>query len=247
MKFSSTVLSTDALADEPEDRHGEGQGQPDHQRRGGGGRTPRVAQRVLAGQLAHGPEQPGVRRARRPQERPADHRAGRGHAQQHREHPGADPPAVVRHRTRRTARPGPAGRRPPSSARPSSSRRRTDDSGSAMSSRSACTGAIRPVRRAGSQAATIVTDDADGVRRDDRARARRSAAGRPGRGRTSPTSARMPIASSTPSPRPIVEPSTPDHERLELHRAGSPAAWTRRAHAAGPARGCAGRPGSRRC
>ena len=43
------------------------------------------------------------------------------------------------------------------SAIPSSRRRRTDDSGRATSSRSAWTGAIRPVRRAGSQAATIVT------------------------------------------------------------------------------------------
>ena len=37
------------------------------------------------------------------------------------------------------------------------SRRRSDDSGSAMSSRIAWTGAIRPVRRAGSQAAAMVT------------------------------------------------------------------------------------------
>ena len=40
---------------------------------------------------------------------------------------------------------------------PSSSRRRIDDSGSAMSSRSAWTGAIRVVRRAGSHAAAMVT------------------------------------------------------------------------------------------
>ena len=40
---------------------------------------------------------------------------------------------------------------------PSSSRRWIEVSGSAMSSRSACTGAIRVVRRAGSHAAAIVT------------------------------------------------------------------------------------------
>ena len=88
-------------------------------------------------------------------------------AQQHGQHAGADPPARCAGPRRRTARSRASGMPTAISATPSSRRRRTDDSGSATSSRSAWTGAIRPVRRAGSQAATIVTTMPDGVRRDD--------------------------------------------------------------------------------
>ena len=94
------------------------------------------------------------------------------------------------------------------SAIPSSRRRRTDDSGRATSSRSAWTGAIRPVRRAGSQAATIVTMipvayAATGVRG-----ARMS--GWSARSRPNvATRERIPIASTYPRPSPSVEPTTP--------------------------------------
>ena len=51
---------------------------------------------------------------------------------------------------------------PPSTAStsPTTRRRRSEDSGSATSSRSACTGAMRPVRSAGTSAATTVTSTA---------------------------------------------------------------------------------------
>ena len=78
----------------------------------------------------------------------------------------------------------------------------------ATSSRSACTGAIRPVRRAGSQAATIVTSTPTTYAATTVRGAKTS--GCPDR--SSPNRAnreRIPIASSTPSARPVVEPSSP--------------------------------------
>ena len=77
-----------------------------------------------------------------------------------------------------------------------------------MSSLSACTGAIRPTRRAGKYAATMVTStpttyDATTVRGPN-------TSGCPDRSRPNwPNRTRSAIASSTPSPRPIVEPSSP--------------------------------------
>ena len=99
--------------------------------------------------------------------------------------------------------------RPPAASRtPNTRRRRIEVSGSAMSSLSACTGAIRPTRRAGKYAATMVTStpttyDAMTVRGPN-------TSGCPDRSRPNwPNSTRSAIASSTPSPSPIVEPSSP--------------------------------------
>ena len=91
---------------------------------------------------------------------------------------------------------------------PATNRRCTEVSFIATSSRIACTGAIRAVRRAGSQAAAMVTatpttyaaTTVRGARiRDCPDRSRPKLA----------NNARIPIARSTPRPSPMVEPSTP--------------------------------------
>ena len=170
------------------------------------------------------PTVPNTRAVRPPgpraQERPADHRAGRRHAEQDDEDAAAD--AASRRAGTSVNSPAPSAAAPTRDAarRPSSSRRWSEVSGSAMSSRSACTGAIRAVRRAGQPRGRHRDDDADDVRRDARSAGRRSAADRTGRARSCANSARMPIASSTPRPSPSVEPTTPTHERLEQHRPG---------------------------
>ena len=158
MKFSSTGLSTDALAEAPRIATVKARVEPDHQRRRGGRRTPRVAQRVLPGQPARRAEQPRVGRAGGAQERPADAPGwprSRPAGSPARPAPTHQPLCGTAPTNRPTSGQRDADAR--SARAPSSSRRRTDDSGSATSSRSAWTGAIRPVRRAGSQAATIVT------------------------------------------------------------------------------------------
>ncbi len=230
-----------------EDGDGEGQGEPDHQRRRGGGRTPRVAQRVLPGQPTDRAEERRVDRTGR-----RAGTAGRSPGWP-RSRPAARP-ARRRRPTTRCAGPPPT-KRPTSDQRdararsarcPSSSRRRTDDSGSATSSRSAWTGAIRPVRRAGSQAATIVTTMPVAYAATA-CGARRSAAVRPGRGRTVATRDRMPIASTHAEPEPERGADDADRRTPRAGPSGSPGASTRPARAAGRARGCAGRPGSRRC
>ncbi|CAB4710572.1 unannotated protein [freshwater metagenome] len=101
-----------------------------------------------------------------------------------------------------------ASRPAPASATPSPNRRRSELSGSATSSRSACTGAMRAVRRAGSQAAAIVTTTPTAYAATTVRGAKISGCPR----RSSPNwakSARMAIASSTPNPRPTVDPKIP--------------------------------------
>ena len=202
-----------------DDRHRAGQREPDHQRRGGGRRTPRVAQRVLAGEVADRAE----RRGRTTRARPT--RNGRlitglvaaTPSRIARTPPPTCQPPCGRSRNRPATRA--QRRRRAISATPSTSRRWSDDSGSATSSRSAWTGAIRPVRRAGSQAAAMVTTTPTAY--DARKVRGAKISGWPER--SSPmeaNSARMPIASSTPSPRPMRRAEHAEHERLELHRPG---------------------------
>ncbi len=91
---------------------------------------------------------------------------------------------------------------------PSQNRRRSELSGRAMSSRIACTGAIREVRRAGSQAAATVTTTPTAYATSTVRGAKRSDC--PDRSSPKPPNrVRIPSASSTPRPRPMVDPTRP--------------------------------------
>ena len=94
------------------------------------------------------------------------------------------------------------------STTPNQNRRCRDSSGNAMSSRIAWTGAIREVRRAGSHAAATVTTSPTAYAATTVRGANTSDC--PDRSSPKlPNSVRMPSASSTPRPRPTVEPIRP--------------------------------------
>ena len=144
----------------------------------------------------------------------------RPHAEQDDQDPAADPVAGLGHVGEQ---PGEHQRGPGRRA----SRRRAPaggaaaDSGRAMSSRSAWTGAIRAVRRAGSQAAAMVTTDADDVAPPRTVRGAKTS-GCPDRSRPNVREQRADAhAPAAPrAPRPSVEPTSAEHERLEQHRPG---------------------------
>ncbi len=97
---------------------------------------------------------------------------------------------------------------PTSIATPATSRLRSVDSGMAMSSRSAVTGAIRAARRAGRYAASVVTPTPTTY--DATTVSGRKTSGCPERSRPKlANSARMPIARTTPSASPRVAPTVP--------------------------------------
>ena len=228
-----------------DDRHRAGEGEPDHQRRGSGGGAPRVAQRVLAGEVADRAEPAPVEPVHRVQQGSADHRAGRGDAEQDREHAGAGLLRAVRQRGEQAR--CPATITPTTtSTTPNQNRRCRELSGSAMSSRIAWTGAIREVRRAGSQAAATVTATPTAYAASDGARREHQRLS----GQVQPEAAEQrPDAEGEQHPEAEADGRADgaDHGRLDQHRPASPGAWTRRAPGAERARGCAGRPGSRTC
>ena len=87
-----------------DDRHRARERQADHQRRGRRGRTPRVAQGVLAGQRSDRSEQAAIQPRGRGQQRIADHGAGGRDAEQDRQDAAADEVARVRTPPRRGRR-----------------------------------------------------------------------------------------------------------------------------------------------
>ena len=127
------------------------QRQPDHQRRGGGAGTPRVAQRVVAGQPAGGPEDPAEQRPAGDQHRVADapgsapRRSGSTAPRRRRSRPRPGRARVESARSRRAPAPS-ATTTPP--IRP---RRRSDCSGGARPRRASRRPArcARPAGRAG--------------------------------------------------------------------------------------------------
>ena len=239
-------LSTEALAESPTMSHRAGERQADHERGGRGGGAARVAQRVLPGQVADRAEERGVRRPR------AACRNGRlitGLAAAtpsriasapRRRRPGARAP-------RATARTPATPARRATSRAPISSRRRIDDSGSAMSSRSAWTGAILAVRRAGSAAAAIGDHHAHDVATRGRCAARRPGAARTGRARTARTGAAGASRAGRRARGRSVDAEQAERRTPRAAPTRSPGGGRPRARAAARARGCAARPGSRTC
>ena len=215
----------------------------DHQRRGGGGGPPRVAHRVLAGQLPADPEQPRQHgRAAR-----TTGRASTGPSIATPRSAPSAPSSDQRHLAAEDAEQHRAAAAAPVSTRPMTARDVERPTGSTATSRIAATGATRAARRAGSSADTTVTTTPTTKAITSERRSTTSGPSGMVEAEAPPSAPAMPLGHADAGDQAERRRDDTDDQRLDQRRPRAPAGGWRRSPAAAPSRGSAGRPGSRTC